>query len=637
MSIGGSLQGQPPLDPELTSGYLNSAAGAGRVHLARRMAHNPSAVFAVMVLALIAISAIFAPLLAPYSPSHIDPVAILQPPSGSHLLGTDGGGRDVLSQLLYASRLSIAAPLLALAVAMVLGVSTGLVAGYYGGFLDSTMSWISSLLMAIPGIIVLLAARAALGSSVWIAMTVFGVLLSPAFYRLVYGTVAAVKHELYVDAARVAGLGDARIIGRHVLRAVRGPIIIQAAMVTAIAIAIEAALDFIGLGDPTSLTWGNMLNSAFTTLYSDKLLIVWPVAAIALTSIALALLANATRDALVESVPKPSRRTRARAHARPLPVVSAPVEAAVLHEAPVTAATTGNPAGTGAGATPLLEVSGLQIGYPTQGGELQLVVQDVSLTVTRGEVHGLIGESGSGKTQTAFAILGVLPEGGRTVSGEIRFDGRELVAGGEAEFAQVRGRRIAYIPQEPMSNLDPSFTVGSQLVEPLRVCLGVSRKQATETALELLARVGISDPRRTFRAYPHEISGGMAQRVLIAGAVSCSPDLLIADEPTTALDVTVQAEVLDLLRELQREARMGMILVTHNFGVVADICDRVSVMQNGRIVEAGSVRSVFADPRHAYTRALFDAIVGKDEPDITLEDLQAVETVDAAGIHGVKS
>ena len=160
-----------------------------------------------------------------------------------------------------------------------------------------------------------------------------------------------------------------------------------------------------------------------------------------------------------------------------------------------------------------------------------------------------------------------------------------------------------------MSNLDPSFTIGTQLVQPMRICLGLSKAAAKERALGLLARVGIPNPQRTFDAYPHEVSGGMAQRVLIAGAVSCDPDLLIADEPTTALDVTVQAEVLDLLRELQSELNMGMILVTHNFGVVADLCDRVSVMRDGRIVETGPVRSIFADPRHPYTRALFDAIL----------------------------
>ena len=212
----------------------------------------------------------------------------------------------------------------------------------------------------------------------------------------------------------------------------------------------------------------------------------------------------------------------------------------------------------------------------------KVVVDHVSFHVAEGEILGLVGESGSGKSQTTFAIMGLLPTGGRILSGSIRFRGRELTGLSPGEYRKVRGKEIAYIPQEPMSNLDPTFTVGFQLVEPMRTVLGLSKRQARQRALELLEMVGIPDPQRTFRSYPHQISGGMAQRVLIAGAVSCDPVLLIADEPTTALDVTVQADILDLLRRLQAEIGMAVILVTHDFGVVADICDRVAVMQSGK-------------------------------------------------------
>ena len=177
------------------------------------------------------------------------------------------------------------------------------------------------------------------------------------------------------------------------------------------------------------------------------------------------------------------------------------------------------------------------------------------------------------------------------------------------ELGKLRGRRIGYVPQEPMSNLDPSYTIGHQLVKPLQFTLGLSKQEAKARVLALLARVGIADPERTFAAYPHQISGGMAQRVLIAGAVATEPDLIIADEPTTALDVTVQAEILQLLRDLQRESGMSILIVTHNFGVVADLADRVSVMRAGSIVETGSVADVFADPRHEYTRGLFEALL----------------------------
>ena len=236
-------------------------------------------------------------------------------------------------------------------------------------------------------------------------------------------------------------------------------------------------------------------------------------------------------------------------------------------------------------------------------------MHNVNLKIHKGEVVGLIGESGSGKTQTAFSVLGLLPAGGRVVAGSIQFESEELRGAAGKSYDKIRGGRISYIPQEPMSNLDPSFTIGTQLVEPMVKVLGISKKEATTRAIGLLERVGIPSPTTTMKKYPHEISGGQAQRVLIAGAVSCNPDLIIADEPTTALDVTVQAEVLDLLRELQKETNTALLLVTHNFGVVADLCDYINVMQNGRIVEAGGVVEIFKRAKHPYTQQLLNSIL----------------------------
>ncbi|HIY67131.1 MAG TPA: ABC transporter ATP-binding protein, partial [Candidatus Agrococcus pullicola] len=221
-----------------------------------------------------------------------------------------------------------------------------------------------------------------------------------------------------------------------------------------------------------------------------------------------------------------------------------------------------------------------------------------------GSVVGLVGESGSGKTQTALATLGLLSEGGRITAGSIAVDGEAVTS---KQRLRMLGGEIGYIPQEPMSNLDPAFTIGNQLIEPIRRHMKVSRREASSHATALLERVGISQPERVMASYPHQISGGMAQRVLIAGAVSCEPRMLIADEPTTALDVTIQAEILDLLRGLQQERGMGLLIVTHDFGVVADICDEVYVMQWGAIVERQTVEALFEAPRHDYTRALLGA------------------------------
>jgi peptide/nickel transport system permease protein len=566
----------------------------GRESLLRRLVHNGVAVSAMSYLAIVAVIAVIGRAISPYDPSHSSLQLVLAPPSSEHWLGGDSAGRDVLSRLLSATQVSIGAALVALAIALILGVVGGLFAGYYGGTFDTIASWFTSLIMALPAVIVLLAARAALGPSVWLSMAIFGVLLSPAFFRLVYAGVTAVRHELYVDAARVSGLTDARIITRHVLAVVRAPIIIQSAVVLGIAIAIQSGLEFLGLGDMSVPTWGSMLNDGFVQIYREPILMLWPSAAIGLTSMALVLLSSAARDELERVAPRQSRRRDA-ATIRALPTG----EAAIEHPA--------RKRKDSSAGEPLLCVHDLVVTYDTRDGVGTRVVRGVDMDVRRGEVHGLIGESGSGKTQTAFAIMGLLSTGGHVEHGSISFDGVDIAGASEKVYRGIRGSGIAYVPQEPMSNLDPSFTIGSQLVEPMRAVLRLSREEATHRAHELLERVGISDPSRTMRAYPHEVSGGMAQRVLIAGAVSCDPQMLIADEPTTALDVTVQAEVLDVLRDLQRERNMAILLVTHNFGVVADICDHVSVMQMGRIVESGPVESIFEDAQHPYTRALLEA------------------------------
>jgi peptide/nickel transport system permease protein len=580
---------------------------AAKVSLFRRLLTHPTGAASLAVLLLVALAAVLAPLLASHDPNTASLQDVLAKAGPEHLLGADSAGRDVYSRLLFAGQFSLAGALVALAVALVLGVTGGLIAGYYGGWFDSASSWLTGLLMALPGMVVLLAARAVVGPSMWLSMMIFGIMLSPAYFRLVYASVTAVRNELYVDAARVSGLSDFRIIGRHILTVVRAPVIIQSAMILGIAIAIQAGLEFLGLGDLSIPTWGSMLNDGFINIFKSPALVLWPALIIGLVCIALTLLANAMRDELERSR-GPVRKSRKAAAAAAAAEAKGAAEkrgaAAVVHP---------DEPNAGAGEL-LLEVTNLGVGYDQPDGSTTHVVNLVNLTVRRGEVHGLVGESGSGKTQTAFSILRLLPQGGRITGGSIFFEGKDLAHLSEKEMTKIRGKRIAYIPQEPMSNLDAAFTIGSQLMEPMRVCLGISKAEAGKRALALLVKVGITNPERTFNAYPHQISGGMAQRVLIAGAVSCEPDLLIADEPTTALDVTVQAEVLNLLRELQDELNMGVILVTHNFGVVADLCDRVSVMQTGRVVETGPVRAIFNDARHPYTRQLLEAILEDTAP-----------------------
>ncbi|MCA1006838.1 dipeptide/oligopeptide/nickel ABC transporter permease/ATP-binding protein [Rhodococcus hoagii] len=590
----------------VTSARIGQSGTVVRSTVVKRLLTNPLGVIAVGVLTTIALLALFAGVLAPFDEDAANIGKTLAGPDGVNILGTDSAGRDTWSRLLYGARMTLLSAALCAGVAIGIGLPAGLVAGYFDGKFDAVSNWAVGILMSLPGLIVLMTIRAAFGPSIWISMIAFGVLISPSYFRLTRTAVQAVRNELYVDAARVSGLSDPRIIARHILAAVRAPIIIQTSAVCGVAIGIQSGLEFLGLGDPTKSTWGVMLSDGFKNVYLAPMLLVWPALALALTIGALVLLGNALRDAL-EDGDKPTRHgKRAR---RPEPQVANGSRRRDGEVPPV-------PAGT---EHHLVKVTGLGVGYPQADGSIKRVVDDVSFHVDRGEILGIVGESGSGKSQTAFSILGLLPSNALVVAGSIQFDGQYTVVPGEDQVRQdqltkLRGRRIAYIPQEPMSNLDPAFTIGYQLTTPMIRLLGISKAEARRRALQLLADVHITNPQRAFDSYPHEISGGMAQRVLIAGAISCDPDLIIADEPTTALDVTVQAEILDLLRDLQGRLRMGVVLVTHNFGVVADLCDRVIVMKNGRVVEEGPVRDILRDPSQRYTQLLLASTLEGKEP-----------------------
>ncbi len=253
----------------------------------------------------------------------------------------------------------------------------------------------------------------------------------------------------------------------------------------------------------------------------------------------------------------------------------------------------------------LLEVAGLNIDLPSSNGARRLV-REASFTLDSGQTLGIVGESGSGKTLTALAIMGLLPEGA-TTSGAILFEGRDLTGMSEAQMRRVRGDRIAMIFQEPMTALNPLHSVGRQIAEPLILHRGMSRAAARDEAVRLLRRVGVPDPERRAHAYPHELSGGQRQRAMIAMALSCAPRLVIADEPTTALDVTVQAQILDLIADLREQSDMALILVSHDLGVIAQNCERVLVMYGGMAMESGRTEDVLARPAHPYTKALLQA------------------------------
>ena len=262
----------------------------------------------------------------------------------------------------------------------------------------------------------------------------------------------------------------------------------------------------------------------------------------------------------------------------------------------------------------LLEVRDLRTSFFTPAGEVK-AVNGVSFNLDSGKVLGIVGESGSGKSVTAYSILQILTHPGRIVGGSIKFKGQELVGLPDSEMRKIRGNRISIIFQDPMTSLNPVYTVGNQLVEAIKLHTGRNGAQARDRAAELLSLVGINEPEKRLKQYPYELSGGMRQRVMIAMALACEPDILIADEPTTALDVTIQAQILELMQDLQKKLGMAIIMITHDLGVIADMCDEVVVMYAGSICERGTADAIFYRPRHEYTKGLLRSIPNIDSDD----------------------
>jgi peptide/nickel transport system permease protein len=555
------------------------------------LARNPVAVICAGYLFLLLVALVVAPLLAPYSPNAEDLTHVLAGPSVRHWLGTDQLGRDVTSRLLYGGRSSVIDVLVATGTFLLAGVPLGLLAGYLGGPVDRIVSRVANVLFALPAIVILLMVVAIFPNDDPVAMITLGLIASPGLLRVVRGTTLALRQELFVRAAQLSGLRTTAVLRRHVLPSLAGPILVQGSLFCAGALIAESGLSFLGLlrPDSTGPTWGNMVADAANVLGQDTWLLVPTGGIIALTVLAFSLLGDAVRDATVGrsigSVPL-VRQLATPAASAPSPPRSSPCSSPC----------------SSLGGDGLLVIDGLTVTL----GDVRLLT-DVSLTVRAGEAVGVVGESGCGKTVTARAVLGLLPPGGRVASGSVRFDGQELITLTDKQLNRIRGAGIALVSQDAVSSLDPTYTVGSQLCEVIRHHTGASRRAATQRAVELLAMVRLAEPEAILRLRPHQLSGGMAQRVGIAIALAASPRLLIADEPTTALDVTVQQEVLELLGDLRRRLGMALILVTHDWGVLAEVCDRAVVMYAGEIVEEATTDHLCLTPRHPYSAALLAA------------------------------
>ncbi len=532
---------------------------------------------------LIVVIALLAPWLGLANPVAMDVPHRLAGPSGGHWLGQDEFGRDVFARLVWGARVSLSVAVAAAALACVVGTTLGVVGGFLRGIAEILALRSIDVLLCFPPLLLALLVVTLLGPGATTLIPVLALVYLPGFTRVAYAGVLTARSQDYVEAMRVLGAGKSRIMLRTILPNIGGPLLVQFSLAMAAAVVLESGLSFLGLGVvPPAPSWGLMIGAARATMTQAPLLLLWPCLALTATILVMNALCDGLRDAVD---PHPAyRRTASRLLDAIAPGLLAAPRA-------------------------VLDLRGLTVEIDTPHGPIR-PVRDVSLQVFPGETLAIVGESGSGKSVTSLAITGLLPGAARVVGGAAFLAGTDLLRLPEERLRQLRGAAMAMVFQDPGSSLNPVHRIGAQIEEAIRA----HRIPAPGEAEALLRRVGIPDPARRLRAFPHELSGGMRQRVMIAIAIANGPRLLIADEPTTALDVTIQAQVLDLLADLKRESGLALLFITHSLPVVAEIADRVAVMYAGEIVETGPTAEVFLTPRHPYTAALLRSAPVEDGP-----------------------
>ena len=548
---------------------------------------NRLAAMGAVVLAAILVLVLIAPLLPLPDPDATATADRFKRPfSAGHLLGTDHLGRDLLARLLDGTRLSLAIGLVAAFIAAFFGSAIGIIAGYFGGRVDNTIMRGIDMLMAFPYILLALAIVAALGPGLMNALIAVAAVNVPFFARNIRGITVGLAGREFIDAARLAGLGHTRIILQELLPNVLPVIVIGISTTVGWMILETAGLSFLGLGSqPPQADLGSMLGEARAALITAPHTSVVPGLMIFLIVMSINLLGDGVRDAL-------DPRLKSGALSRPRATTLVERKGDVPQDA-----------GKG-----LLDIQELETQFHV-GPRIYRAVNKVSLHVEPGECLGVIGESGSGKSVTALSVMGLVASPpGVITGGAVRYDGEDLLGASYESLRAKRGENVAYIFQDPLATLHPLYRVGDQLVEAIQAHHKTPDRAARAKALELLRAVRIPNAESRLANYPHEMSGGMRQRVGIAMALANDPDVIIADEPTTALDVTVQAQILALLDDLRRERGLAIVFITHDFGVVAQLCDRVAVMYAGRIVEEGPTMEVLEAPAHPYTKRLIACV-----------------------------
>ena len=581
----------------------------GKVRFRRWKAMSIGARISLIVLTLIVLIAALANFIAPHDPLEI--FTARQAPDAEFIFGTDDKGRDVLSRMMYGARYSLVIGLGATAFALVCGSIIGALAAVSRKWVSEVIMRVLDVVMSFPGIALAATFVVVFGTNIPSLIFAIGFLYIPQIARIVRANIVSEYNQDYVRAVVVSGARAPWILMKHVVRNCIAPVMVFTIVLVADAIVFEASLAFIsaGIPEPTP-TWGNILADARGGVLSGRWWqALFPGLAIMITVLCLNILSEGMTDAMAaapKAAIKPSDsnlnsdREADKLVANPVLAYEAQAESLAQRLAALkeieNKRTDRFEAHTDA--EPILEVKNLCIKFPRHGDVN--VVDNVSFKVRPHQTMGLVGESGCGKSITSLTIMGLLDPKAE-VSGEIIYDGKNLLSMTEKEKNTLRGREIAMIYQDALSSLNPSMLIRAQMKQ-------LTKRGGTRTAEELLELVGL-DPKRTLDSYPHELSGGQRQRVLIAMALTRDPKVIIADEPTTALDVTVQKQVVDLLNKLQAELGFAMVFVSHDLALVAEVANSITVMYAGQIVEQGSVHDILTNPIHEYTRGLLGSVL----------------------------
>ena len=541
----------------------------------------------VGLLLLIAVPALLAPLVAPYNPS-IVVTAPFAEPTLAHPLGANDIGQDLLSELIYGARVSLAIGVMAAAIATVVGTTVGLVAGYFRGLVDAGLMRLVDVLLALPFLPLMIVLGVYVGPGLVTEIIVIGAVIWARTAREIRSQVLSLRERGYIAAARAMGARNRYLLVRHLAPAVAPLVIPQLVRAANIAILLEASLSFLGLGDHAAKSWGTMLyyaNARSAFLMDAWLWWVLPPG--------LCIMAVVLGFALVGYALEERARPRLRTVGGSPPAL------------PSTAPVPAGSAPDWANRDLALAVENLTVEYATPTGVIR-AVDGVTLQIRRGEALGVVGESGSGKTTLVTTVLGLLRAPAQIVSGRISIGGQDVATLGPGGLQRLRGKAVALVPQSAMNALNPVMTIGDQVAEAITAHRSPARAELRARVAELLTLVGI--PPERARAYPHEFSGGMRQRVVIAMALANDPDLIVADEPTTGLDLIVQAEILALLADLRKRLGLSVLFISHDLPVVVRVADRLAVMYRGEVVEQGDAQEIVANPAHSYTKRLLDAV-----------------------------